>query len=89
MNIKGVTFHKLNVLFDTGSSNVNLISNHLVKHLNLDLQPEVNRQILTALGSKFVQYQYIDLSFRRDNFSKDPILKKRSDSCILKNWKSI
>ena len=33
--INGTTFHKLNVLFDTGSSNVNLISNHLVKYLNL------------------------------------------------------
>ena len=38
--INGITFHKLNVLFDTGSSNVNLISNHLVKHLKLKLQPE-------------------------------------------------
>ena len=75
--INGITFHKLNVLFDTGLSNVNLISNHLVKHLNLKLQPEsFNRKILTAIGSKLVQYQYIDLNIRKNDFTMDPILKK-------------
>ena len=75
--INGLTFHKLNVLFDTGSSNVNLISNHLVKHLNLKLQPEgFKRKILTAIGSKLVQYQYIDLHIRRNYFTMDPILRQ-------------
>ena len=74
IEINGITFHKLNVLFDTGSSNVNLISNHLVKHLNLKLQPEsFNRKILTAIGSKLVQYQYIDLNIRKNDFTMDPI----------------
>ena len=75
--INGLTFHKLNVLFDTGSSNVNLISNHLVKHLSLKLQPEgFKRKILTAIGSKLVQYQYIDLNIRRNDFTVDPILRQ-------------
>ena len=87
--INGITFHKLNVLFDTGSSNVNLISNHLVKHLNLKLQPEsFNRKILTAIGSKLVQYQYIDLNTWKDDFSMDPILKKVRFN-ILMNRKEI
>ena len=45
--------------------------------MNLKLQPEsFNRKILTAIGSKLVQYQYKDLNIRKDDFSMDPILKK-------------
>ena len=43
----------------------------------MKLQPEgFKRKILTAIGSKLVQYQYIDLNIRKNYFTMNPILKK-------------